>query len=336
MATAIRDIAQQVIADLGLDWGYEMAAQWVGRSYSELASRAKFRHLRQYGQLYVPAPINTGTCTTTIDSPSVTLDAAALAACQTNKFLQWPDGFTGLFFRPALGRVWSRIARAQQNGTLTLETPFASDNAVTPGAPAVQANQTFFIIKRFLPLDPTARQLGIFVADFMYRQLDMVSEDELNAKYSNRFLVWAYPQFVAELNSDLKATGIPKVIELYPYPAQSTTLHYTFWQTPVALSFEDYLPPTIDPDIVRDRAMAYACSNRAGAAVRAGKLEEAAYYNNLRNQHTATFEKKVNRAIRNDRGAEDLGVILKQNGWRPPLDWDPIKDAFDNFIARGI
>jgi hypothetical protein len=343
MAIAVRDVARQVVANLGLDSGYELASQWVGQRYAELCARGKFRHLRQYGQVYLPAPINSGTVTVVLDNATVYLDSQALATCRANQFYQWPDGFTGLFFRPHVALSWYKIAYATDFGTsatLTLETPFAQDNGFlfnqSNPPPLVQGGIPFYILPRYVQLDPTARQLGVFVCDFMYRPLEMVSEDELNRRVApNRFLVWAYPQFVAELNSNLNATGAPKQVEIYPWPTESITMHYTFWATPQILGLEDYLPPTIDPDIMRSGAMADMCSNRAGKAVRGGNLEEAAYWTNLGNQNRTQFESKVNRAIRNDMGAEDLALVLRRNGWRPPLDFDPIQGAYDNFLARG-
>lgn len=340
MAVAVRDVARQVVANLGLDSGYELASQWVGQRYAELCSRAKFRHLRQYGQIYLPAPINTGTVTVNLDSPVITLDATALAACQANKWFHWPDGFTGLFFRPQIGLSWYRIAYAEANGTIVLETPFAQDNGFLfnqSNPPLlVQTLVPFYILPRYVELDPQARQLGVFVCDFMYRPLELVSEDELNRKAPSRFLVWAYPQYVAELNSNLNATGAPKQVEIYPWPTQSVTMHYTFWATPRILGIEDYLPPTIDPDIVRTGAMIDAANNMAGKAARMGNLDQAAYYRNVANQEETKFNGKVNRAVRNDMGAEDLAFTLKRSGWHPPLDWDPVVDAWTNFLARGF
>ena len=342
MAIAVRDVARQVVANLGLDAGYELASQGVGQRYAELCARGKFRHLRQYGQVYLAAPINSGTVTIFLDNPVVLLDSQALATCQANPFFQWPDGFTGLFFRPQTGLTWYKIASANQQGgvgTLILETPFAQDNGFlfnqSNPPPLVQAGIPFYILPRYVELAPDARQLGVFVCDFMYRPLDLVSEDELNRKAPNRFLVWAYPQFVAELNSNLNATGAPKQVEIYPWPTQSVTMHYTYWATPKLLGIEDYLPPTIDPDVVRSGAMVDMCNNRAGAAVRKGNLEEAAYWTNLGNQNETKFNSKVNRAIKNDMGAEDLAFTLLRSGWKPPIDWDPIRNAFDNFLARG-
>jgi hypothetical protein len=338
---SVREIARQVVANLGLDAGYELAAQWVGQRYAELVARGKFRHLRQYGQIYLPAPIQTGLSTITLDSNVVTLDATGIEACATSPFYKdrWPDRFGGLFYRPQIADTWYRIQNATADGTLYLETAFAQDNGYLfpmPGPGIAQQNIPFFIVPRYVELAPDARQLGIFVCDFMFRPLDLISEDELNIRAPNRFLVWAYPQWVAELNSNVYTTGYPKVVEIYPWPSESITMHYTYWQTPRILGMTDFLPPTIDPDIVRTGAMIDACMNRAGRAIRAGNAEEAAFWTNRGNQYETRFEMKVNRAIRNDRGADDLALILKRGGWKPPVDWDPVKDAYQNFLARGI
>jgi hypothetical protein len=334
VAVQVSEIARTVVANLGLDSGYELSAQWVSQAYRELTAHAKFRHLRQYGQIYLAAPVQTGTCTLTLDSATVVLDATALAACQASK-LGFPDGFTGLFFRPATGSVWYRIAQADLVGNITLETPFAQDNQFLVTSGSSQSGITFFITQRYLQLNPKARQLGVFVCDFMYRPLEMRSEDELNQYWSNRPWVWNYPQWVAELNSNKNLTGYPKQVELAPWPLQSTTLHYTYWENPAGLGWDDFVPPTIDPDILRTGASRDACSNAAGKAIRMGKLEEAAFWTNRMNQYKTEFENKIARAIRNDRGAEDLAFKLRRHGWKPPLDWDPITSAFDQFIAQG-
>jgi len=136
-----------------------------------------------------------------------------------------------------------------------------------------QANVTYYILPRYQLLDPTARQLGVFMVDYVFRPLEVVSEDQLNRMVPSRFLVSSYPQFVAELNSNLNVTGIPKQIEVYPYPTNSVTLHYTYWQTPPLLGYGDYLPPTIDPDIVRTGAKVDLANNAMGKAMRMGELD---------------------------------------------------------------
>lgn len=345
MPYSISDVARQAVAQLGLDSGYELAAQFAGQAYSELCARAKFRHLRKFGTLFMPAPIQSGTCTITFDSPIITLDATATAACVDDKFLGFPDSFTGLFFRPQIGITWYEIAEAYINpatglGTLVLTTPFAFDNSylVTsppPPPPVVQAGVTFYILPRFFPLAPDARQLGVFMCDFVFQPLTVVSEDQLNMMVPSRFLVSTYPQFVAEMNSNLDMTGAPKQVEIYPPPTQSVTVHYTYYATPKILQVGDFLPPTIDPDVIRSGAMSQLAFNQAGKFVRAGDLEKAAFYRNVGNQERTAFEAKIPRAIRNDRGIEDIRFILRRGSWRFPLDFDPNQDAYTNFVIRG-
>lgn len=346
MATQIADVARQAVANLGLDSGFELAAQFAGQRYSELCSRAKFRHLRKFGQLYMPAPIQSGTCKIVFDSPVIVLDATATAAVIANTFLDWPDGFTGLFFRPQIGITWYLIQEAYVDpatgfATLILNTPFAFDNSylVTtppPPPPVTQSGVTFYILPRYFELQPDARQLGVFMCDFIFRPLTVVSEDQLNMIAPSRFLVSTYPQFVAEMNSNLNATGVPKQVEIYPPPTQSVTIHYTYYSTPKILGWEEFLPPTIDPDTIRSGAMADLAFNQSGKAVRVSDLERAAYWRNVGNQEQTNFERKIPKSIRNDRGIEDIRFILRRGTWRVPLDFDPNQDAWTNFVIRGF
>jgi len=331
----IRDIARQVVANMGLEGGIELAAQWCGQRYQELCGSAKFRHLRQYGQFYLPAPLQTGTCTITVDNPTVTFDSTALASFKTNAFFKFPTGFLDLWFRPQIGTSWYRIIDATNAGVITLETPFAQDNGFLLSSGTVQSDVPFYIIPRYQNLAPNARQLGVFLCDFLFRALKPCSEDDLNRWVPNRFLVSTYPQYIAELNSNLKITGLPKQVEIYPYPQQSVTMHYTYWATPPYLEWSDYLPPTIDPDVIRTGAMIDACTNKAGKAVRMGRLQEAGYWRSEAARLELEWAKKKARAHRTDRGEDDVKFILMQNRWLAPLDFDPIQDAYQNFLAQG-
>jgi hypothetical protein len=336
---SVQDIARQAVGQLGLDRGYALGTQFASEAYQEVCARAKFRHLRKIGQIYLPAPFQAGSITLTLDSPVVTLNAVALAAAQANQFYKWPEGFSGLWFRPQIGITWYRIAEAYVAngiGTLILETPFAYDNSYLVGTSQLtQSNVTYFIIPRYQQLDPTARQLGVFMVDYVFRPLRVVSEDQLNRMVPGRFLISSYPEYVAELNSNLNLTGMPKQIEVYPYPSNSVTLHYTFWQTPPVLGFGDYLPPTIDTDIIRTGTKMFLAGSESGKAVRAGNMEAAAYWRNVANQEETKYEGKINRAIRNDRGPEDLKMTIRRMGWQGPIDYDAITTAFENFLAVG-
>lgn len=346
MATAnqnvtMQDIGRQAVAELGLDWGYELGAQFAGFGYSETCARAKFRHLRQFGQIFLPDPITAGTISLTINSPVITLNSVALNAVRSmnSEGYEWPNGFTGLFFRPQIGITWYKIAYAtdiNNVGTVILETPFAYDNSYLVGSGQLQqTNVNYYIIPRYQQLDPTARQIGVVMVDYVFRPLKCISEDEMNRMVPSRFLISSYPSHWAELNSNLKLPGIPKQIEVYPYPSNSTTLHYTYWQNPPLLGYGDYLPPTIDPDIIRTYTKIQLAQNASGKAVRASNFEAAAYWRNVSNQERSLYESQINRAVRNDRGAEDLKMTIRRMGWQGPIDYDSITTSFENFLAQG-
>lgn len=333
----VQDIARSVIARTGRDWGYELVGQWVSQRYQELCAQAKFRHLRKLGQLYLPAPVSTGTFTVTLGSPVVTADAAATTAIAAVP--QAPDSLVGQWFRLMQGSVWYRIAQVAQgtNWTLTLETPYASDNqgaGIFSQSPT-QTNLAYYIVPRFVNLPAEVRQIGTMVLDAMSRPLDRKSEDELNYLFTARFLIAFPPWCYAVMGSDLGATGQPKQVEFYPWPQASTTIHYTYWTTPPALGLSDPVPPTIDPDILRTGAIADSHFQEAAKALREGKVEAGVAFRNMGNQEESKFLAKVPRAIRNDRGSDDLAFILKRRP-RVPLTDDPIKGAYENFLARGI
>lgn len=348
MATAnqnvtTQDIGRQAVAQLGLEWGYELGAQFAGEVYAETCARAKFRHLREFGQIFLPDPIQAGTITLTLNTPVIVLDSTALMAVRQmnseGSDYQWPNGYAGLFFRPQIGITWYKIASASDIdnvGTILLETPFSYDNSYLVGSnEKVQTGVEYYIIPRYQPLNPEARQIGMMMVDYVFRPLRCISEDQMNRMVPSRFLISSYPEYWAELNSNLNLPGIPKQIEVYPYPSASTTLHYTYWKNPPLLGYGDYIPPTIDPDIIRTGTRMFLAGNAMGKAVRRGNIEEAGFWRNISNQERTLYESQINRAVRNDRGAQDLAMTIRRMGWQGPIDYDSITTAFEQFLAQG-
>src|SRR5882724_5153904 len=77
---SVEEVARAVLGALATDAGHVLVAQWVVERYTELVSKVRYRHLRQIGEVIVPATINAGTVTLTQGSQVVTPDAIALAA----------------------------------------------------------------------------------------------------------------------------------------------------------------------------------------------------------------------------------------------------------------
>src|SRR6185437_14434032 len=152
-----------------------------------------------------------------------------------------------------------------------------------------------------------------------------------NLYYSNRFLIWSYPQKVALLNNNLNIQGTPRQVEVYPWPSTSTTMHYTYWQTPPNLSLDTEVPQVIDDDILREGALIDAMRQQMGLAMKRGDMNAAALWRNEYRMQDTKFQSLVSRAIRNDRGVDDLKFLLQRNWNRMGsnnLDWDPIQTAY--------
>lgn len=336
MAVQVKDIARDVVALCGTDFGYELFSKWTSRRYQMLCAQGQFRHLRKVAQLYLPAPITGGSFTVTLGSPIILADSTATAAMQA--VIGAPDAIVGQWFRLLQGSVWYRIAQVIPGSTwnLVLETPYASDNtgAGIFSNNTTQANLNYYIVPRFVELAPDARQIGTMVIDAMYRPLARMSEDELNLMYNARFLVAYPPWCYAIVGSALGDTNQPKVAEFYPWPQASTTIHYTYWANPPALKIDDYIPPTIDADILVAGVSADAWAQEAATMLRTGKVAEAQAARNWSREENQRFQSMIGRAMRNDRGSEDLKFILRRRRAIPP-DFDPIMTAYENWYASG-
>lgn len=323
---------------------------WIGLRYQELCAQSSFRHLRKVGQLYLPAPIGNatqapnypagGTFTVTLDSPFIQANPTASAALAA--YPGAPNSIENQWWRLGQGSVWYKIVEVNPANpvqwVLTLETPYASDN--TGNSLFGQGVQTltglsYYIIPRYVPLAPAARRIGTMVIPAMFRPLNLKSEDELNLLYSNRFLIAYPPRDYAIVSSDLGFQGRPKIAEFYPYPQASTTIAYTYWKTPPALGLDDLVPPTIDRDILKTGALADSWFSASADFLKKGNVEASVTARNYGNQEESKYLQKVSRAIRNDRGSDDLKFILRRYRARVPLDFDPDQSAAEDWYMRG-
>jgi len=124
------------------------------------------------------------------------------------------------------------------------------------------------------------------------------------------------------------------VAEFYPWPQASTTIHYTYWANPPELKIDDFIPPTIDKDILVAGVSADAWAQEAATMLRTGKVAEAQAARNWSREENQRFQAMIGRAMRNDRGSEDLRFILRRRRAIPP-DFDPIQTAYENWYASG-
>lgn len=346
----VEDVSRQVISLCDASIPGPTVDQWVSERYADLTGRYKARHLRKLGQAYIPAPMTIGTVSITYDSPFVVPDSAANAAWQNYTVgggpgvpaqVTGPQGFVGWYFRLFSGRVWYRIEAVDSStGQLTLENPFSQDTSGDVSGTTV-TNNAYYILPRFINLTPEARFISTMVMDSWYRELPIISYDELDGRWPARWLVAFPPWVFATIGRDLGATGSPIRGEFYPYPVVSTTVHYVYYRHPPRLLSTDEIPPNIDDQILLEgvlerayRYMAFQCGNPRNKTM--FNVEAAALFTNLANQQRTQWERIWPRAARNDRSTDDLTMILRSGRWnRGPSDYDPVQSAQQQWLSSG-
>lgn len=320
----VEEVARQVLAAIDSDAGFLLACRWVADRYRQLCSRSRFRHLRQVGELALPAPLAstitpTGTMSVTQGSVLMTsTDPTTVAALTT-------VGVNALRDRWIRTRtIWMRIVDAQITATtvtLHLEVPYSE---------VTNATAAYRIVQRFVPLAPNAR----WIADTMVlmrrrTSIEMLSQVELDLRDPSRILVHGYgPTVWVEVGVDKDGN---KLIEFYPYSNQAETVMYVYWTDPPFLQEKDSIPNDIDGYVLREGALIDAMRYEAAKAARAHDTEASALWTNSYRSQSTQWERNVMEAIRTDRGADDITIMLRSIRQRYP---GAVVSAHDEVFTR--
>lgn len=294
MAT-LESIAADINASVVNGPGYTFIAKWVQNRYQQWATRSKLKHLRQLGQVNIPAAITTGLATFTRDSSVVVFDATAGAVINANKL-------AGRYIRGSV--VWYEILDAQYdvagNVTARLKQPFA-EATVTLGA--------YTIVSRYTPVDPRAAYLGnSFVHARRRRPLQRMDMDQLNLQAPFRPLVGsAGPQYFAE---GPEVNGV-KTIEVYPYSTDSEALFYVYWQNPPELSLTEELSSNVKAYALKEGALIDLYRWKMSQALDKGAVEVAGFWRNESRAQETMWERYLSELIGADHGDEDGQFVLK-------------------------
>lgn len=294
MPVSIESVARQLIASVDSDAGYLLASQWIIKRYEQLAIKAKLRHLRQVGQVSMPAAISTGTITVNRGSRTVTGDATAIAA--------WTTSLVGWHIR---GRVtWHEIiAHNLATGTLTLLSPFEEESV---------AAGSYTLIQRWIPLADDVGYLGdTFINPRRRLSLSLRDYSELDRAAPSRSAISGSATVVAE------APQLPdgrKRVEFYPYSSTSESYVYVYWRSVGQLTYSDLLPPSVPSYILIEGGLIDLFRYKMSQAINANNGEAAAFWRNeMRTQETKWKDHLVE-AIGADRGEDDTSFILKHLG----------------------
>ena len=289
----LEDVARLSVAALDADEDYLLAAQWAAERYRELASRVLFRHNRQLGQIDLPAPLSTGTVSITQGSLEVTPNGAALAT--------WGPEVVGRWIRINNSYQWYEIT-AFGGGTVKLSTPFV-ETTVSGG--------TYSIVKRFHELHPDTRYIGDLIYLRRRWRLKPIDWASLNMVHPSRRQVgsspWCWTEFGVGLNAEGKEC---KLVEIYPYVAQRDVVHFTWWPDPPLLDLESQLPKGVDVYVLREGVMVDLMRYKMAQATKAMQIEQAALWRNDYRAQQTVWEKKIQEAVKADRGNDDLTAHL--------------------------
>jgi hypothetical protein len=295
MTTTVDALVRDIIGSTETSAGSPLIVRWLNNRYTELVNRVKFRHLRQVGELSIPAIVTAGTVTVIRGSVTITPDATAQAAWVTS-----PGAASHEHWYIRLNTVWYKVSSINAlAATITLASAFAEDD-ISAGS--------YTLAKRTHSLNANARWTGTFLFDRLRFELDQLSLDELDQYAPSRTLAGSPPTHVTQHGVD--ASGYLKY-EIYPPPAESELIHYTYWSLPAALAFNSTLPQVIDSYALKEGILIDVFQFEKIAAIKLGNIDAAAVYANEQAKQRKIWDDKIKDAIRTSRATDDVTFILQ-------------------------
>lgn len=292
----IEDVARGALALIDSDTDFLTAGKFVAERYKELAGRARFRHLRRIGQVALPGVLASGVVSVTPEHEVVTGDATAQAAWASHSPVGWS-------LRVGRSMTWYEVV-GLVDGELRLSVPWAE---------AALVEQPYRLVKRYHTLAPKVRHIGDLIFMPRHWRLDYKSLDELNSLAPSRTRLGAAPWVWTEVGTALDDEGQScRLVEIYPYVQQPAVVHYTYWEEAPTLDLTDALPPNMDEYVLREGVLVDLMRREMSRAQGRGNVEAAALWRNDYRAQETRWDRKVQEAIRNDRGSDDLTAILKR------------------------
>jgi hypothetical protein len=318
----VEEVARDVLAAVDSDANFLLACNWISNRYRQLCSRARFKHLRKVGQLFMPATIQAGTISVTKGSNLITTtDPVTIAAFQAQV-----NDITGRWIRAHIN--WMEVIDSEigsASATLKLSAPFVEDsNAVT----------TYQLCHKFISLAPHCRFIGPYmIVQKLNTTIRNMSLAEMDVLYPRRAVVSGVGPLVwAEIGVDKDQN---KVIELYPYASVDMVIMYVYWPDPPTLSVDDPMPGDVDSYVLREGALIDAMRYEAAKAAKAGNNEMAAFWSNSYRAQSTQWERNIIEAIRNDRGADDITLLMRSSTQRYSFPRDVVTGR-DEVYVRGM
>lgn len=316
--STVEELVRDVLSTTNTNAGALSIAKWINNRYCEMVSKIRFRHLRQIGELNLPAANSTGTVTVARDSSSVAgsgtdFDDNGLGGTISSGYDNW-------FFRART--AWYRLSTITNDISLTLASTFA-ETSVSAGS--------FHLVKRLHALDTTARWLGKFTLTRLRIPIDTIPAPTFEARQPSRTLVGPYPTEVCQIGSG--SSGQP-IVEFYPAAKDSEIVHYVFWDLPSTLSLTSTIPQVIDDYVLKEGVLIDVHRKEKFRATQAGALDLANSHGNWEMRQQTIFNRAIQDAKRTSRGVDDITFILnffQQKGTRIPVERTARDHIYNNW-----
>lgn len=324
MGVIVTEVVDAILGAVDSEAGPQLVAGWVSERYRELTNRAAFRHLLRFVELTLPAVLDDGTVTCTTGSPVAVGDATARAAWAA----LGTDALTDRYFRVDSERTWYRIrGRTGANGDLLLETPYVANfNGATPATDAA-----YKVVKRFHPLPPETRKIGVVKHPRLFEPLDELSHQELDLSMASRILVADIPLFWAQVES--AADGRPQ-IEVYPYARTDQIVHISTLVHGPVLTLDSPVPPDVDLYALKAGGLVDVYRWEMAKAMRENKVEGAALWRNEMNSQATRWGDVIREAVKQGRASDVLSFHLNTEGFPSTAD-RTVRNARDYVYVRG-
>lgn len=287
----LEDVAYLAKGRVKTDATVLMAADYIRQRYRDVASSARFNHLRRVRELSVPGEETTGTVSATRGSKVVTGTGTAFS-----------QDHVGRFLRPK--EVWYQIETVLSTTELRLTSAFAEPD-VTDGG--------YTIVKKFHELPEDVRWTEHNMTHQRLGQvIPYVDQSMVDTRDPRRLLVATItPYWWSFVTVDGKNR---EVVELYPYQKNEELFNYTCWVDPPWLELHEPIPAFLSRETLIDGAVIDLLFYEMTATQ---DFNRAAVLRNEANTLKTRWKERVRMEIKNDRSPDGVTLVREIRPFAP-------------------
>lgn len=288
----LEEVAVLAIGRIKTDATVHMAADYIRQRYRDVASSARFNHLRRVRELSVPGEEVAGTVSVASGARIVTGTDTAFV----------PD-FIGRYIR--VQNVWHEIDAVPSETELRLTSAYTEPSATDSGYQIIKKYHELPEDVRWMDHNLTHQRMGMTI---LY-----IDQSIVDAKDPRRLLVSTdSPFWWSFVTVDGKNR---EVIELYPYQRNAELFNYVCWVDPPWLELDQSIPAFLSREALVEGAvidlLMYEMTNAAMT-----DFNRAALLRNEMNTLKTRWQRRVQDEIKNDRSPDGVTFIRELRTYR--------------------